>query len=241
MIALTLMETRLMIREKAALLIVILLPAALLVGFGLSSDGTVDPKLGQTMAGFIAAIGLGIALAVIGFTIVPATLATYRERGMLRRLAVTPARPHWLLVAQLVVNTALALVATAVLLILGRVGFGVPLPVSPGWFALAFVLTLAALFAIGLLIAAVARTGKTGQGIGMAVFFPSMFFAGVYVPVEFLPRPLQVAGDFTPLGAGLHALRDSWTGETPTLLHLLVLSAWAVVAGTLAARFFRWE
>jgi ABC-2 type transport system permease protein len=92
-----------------------------------------------------------------------------------------------------------------------------------------------------LLIAAVAPSGRGAQGIGLVLFFPSLFFGGVYIPRETMPSVLRNIGDYTPLGAGLKALRDAWTGGEPRLSHLVIMAAYAVVAGTLAARFFRWE
>ena len=48
-------------------------------------------------------------------------------------------------------------------------------------------------------------------------------------------------GDWTPLGAAVHALQDSMQGAFPSAQSLLVLAAWAVIFGVLAVRFFRWE
>jgi ABC-2 type transport system permease protein len=52
---------------------------------------------------------------------------------------------------------------------------------------------------------------------------------------------MRQVGNFTPLGAALHAVRDSWTGIDPRPEYLGIMAAWALVAAALAARFFRWE
>jgi len=52
---------------------------------------------------------------------------------------------------------------------------------------------------------------------------------------------MRQIGNFTPLGAALHAVRDSWMGLAPRPEYLGIMAAYAVIAGALAARFFRWE
>jgi ABC-2 type transport system permease protein len=52
---------------------------------------------------------------------------------------------------------------------------------------------------------------------------------------------LQQAGNFSPLGAALHAIRDSWQGIGVRPEYFLVMAGWALVAAALSARFFRWD
>jgi ABC-2 type transport system permease protein len=100
---------------------------------------------------------------------------------------------------------------------------------------------VAALFALGLFVAAVAPTSRAATGIGMLLFFPNMFLAGVYFPTEEMSHTLQTIGDYSPLGAALHAVRQTWMGQDPRMLYLGIMAGWAIVAGLAAARFFRWE
>jgi ABC-2 type transport system permease protein len=240
---LALVEGKLFLREKAALIGVFGLPGALVVGFGLI-PGFSDPQKGlsdQIGTEYIAALGVAIVLASLGLTGVPMVLGQYRERGLLRRLGVTPVRPLTLLLADLTVWAAAAVLSVAVVIAVVRIAFHVPVPVKPGWFILAVVLGIASLFATGLLAASVAPTARGAAGIGWLLFFPNMFLAGIYFPTEEMSSTMRQIGNFTPLGSALHAVRDSWMGIDPRPEYLGIMAAWALVAGALATRFFRWE
>jgi ABC-2 type transport system permease protein len=240
---LALVETRLFLREKGATLAVFALPLALVLGFGLI-PGFNKPQKGlsdQIGTEYIASIGVAIVLVSLGLNGVPMVIAQYRERGILRRLAVTPVRPLTLLIAKLSVWAAAAVLSVALVIAVVRLAFHVPVPVAPGWFIASLLLGIAALFAVGMLVAAVAPNARTATGVGMALFFPNMFFAGIYFPTEEMSPTLRQIGNFTPLGAAVHALRDSWMGLDPRLEYLGIMAAWALVGGAVAARFFRWE
>ena len=71
----------------------------------------------------------------------PIRLATYREKGVLRRLSTTPAHPVRLLAAQLVASTwSISVVALVLLVVVANVAFGVPLPGQPLGYVVAFLL-----------------------------------------------------------------------------------------------------
>jgi ABC-2 type transport system permease protein len=86
LVKLTFMEFKLFVREFVVALFVLVLPVALLLAFGFQPGSRdADKHLGgQTGAEHIAAIGAGIALAILGLSVLPTTLAGYREKGVLR-------------------------------------------------------------------------------------------------------------------------------------------------------------
>ncbi len=203
-----------------------------------------DPQPGLGGASVVAlyvTIAMTLSLAMLGLQFTPAVLAAYREKGILRRMATTPVPATKLLGAQLAASLLAALLAIGLVIAVGRVGFAVPLPRQFAGFLLALLLCSAAVFSIGLLVAALAPTGKAGNAIGTMLFFPMMFFAGLWVPREAMGKVLGTIADFTPLGAGEHALRDAAAGGWPHLGQLGVLAAYIVVFGAAAARLFRWE
>ena len=108
-------------------------------------------------------------------------------------------------------------------------------------YALATVLCVAAIFAIGLWIASFARSANVANAIGQVLFYPMMFFAGLYFPREMMPDVLRHISDWTPLGAAVNALQTAAEGSFPSAQALLVMAGYAVVFGAVAVKQFKWE
>jgi ABC-2 type transport system permease protein len=184
---------------------------------------------------------IAFVLAMLALNVLPAVLAGYREKGILRRLATTPVGPSRLLAAQLIIAVGMTVVTLAALLAVARIAYHVPLP-RQGWgFALSALLGTLALVSIGLFYAAIAPSGKAANAIGAITFFPMMFFAGLWLPISAMPAVLRHISHATPLGAAVQSLQDSWQGHWPHGLQLVVLAGYAVVFAVAAARLFRWE
>jgi len=240
---LTLTEAKLFWRDPTGWFFALAFPPLLLVILGsVPTFREPDAELGGLrVIDLYVPILVGFVLAMLAISVLPNYLASYREKGILRRLSVTPVQPSRLLQAQLAMGLAMALGAVTLVIGLGAVVFDTALPEQFLGFLVAFVLAAAALYAVGLLIAAVAPTGKAAAGIGTVLWFPIMFFAGLWVPRAAMPDIVNRIGDFTPLGAGVQAMQDAWNGAWPDPLHLAVMAAFAIGASLGAARLFRWE
>ncbi|GAB3720205.1 ABC transporter permease [Nocardiopsis nanhaiensis] len=227
---LTTVETKLLVREPGSVF-ALLIPLFILVVFGSAITE------GDT---FIMPMAVSYGIAMVGLYLLPTTLATYRERGILRRLSVTPVRPSNLLTVQILLQLALAVFAVSLLLVVGIGFFGAHAP-SAVWFLAVFVLGTAAMFSIGLLIASLCTNGRSANGIGVLLFFPLAYLGGLMQPVEHMPAILAPASGYTPLGALRQSLQDVWSGVVPAPLALVTMAVYALVLSFAAARFFRWE
>jgi len=103
----------------------------------------------------------------------------------------------------------------------------------------AFLLGMGSLFAIGLLVAALAPSNRVATAVAIPMFFIVMFLGGVYLPRVYLPDILVKIGDFTP--PGVQGLQDAWLGTVPQVAPLLGMGLLTLVVGVLAVRLFRWE
>ncbi|WP_425829381.1 ABC transporter permease [Streptomyces fractus] len=236
-------EFRLFRREPGALFGVVLFPPLLLVILG-SIPGFRDAGSGPNGLRVIdvyVPVTVLLPMIVAGLQSMPPVVAGYRERGILRRMSATPVPPSALLGAQMAINGGAALVSALLSLAIGRVAFDVALPQQAFGYLLALILTVVVALSLGALVAARARTSKVANAIGSVVFFPSMFCAGVWLPVQSMPPTLADFVEATPFGAASQALNQAAAGDWPGIVHLLVLAAWAVVLTGAAARWFRWE
>lgn len=181
------------------------------------------------------------SIALMAFTYLPGPLVAYRENGILRRLSTTPAPAWWVLAAQLVVQACLMAVTLALIVTISAVFFGLGAPKAPAALVLALALCIAALFAIGLAIAALAPTAGAARGLMAVAMYPMLFFGGLYFPTALLPAVIQHIAGYTPLGAAVTAISAAWVGQFPAARSLLVLAGYALVFGFLARRYFRWE
>ncbi|CAM5419489.1 ABC transporter permease [Streptomyces canus] len=236
-------EVRLFRREPGALFWILLFPTLLLVILGsIPSFRHHEADLGglRTIDVYVP-VAVLLGLIVGGLQSMPQTLTGYRERGILRRMSTTPVRPTALLTAQMTVYGGAALASALLALLVGRFAFAVRLPEQFGGYLLALVLAVLVALALGAVISALSRTTKIAGAIGSAVFFPSMFCAGVWAPVQTMPDVLARIVGYTPFGAAAEALNRAAAGDWPGWTHLGVLVAWTVLLTAAASRWFRWE
>ncbi|MET7721114.1 ABC transporter permease [Streptomyces mirabilis] len=236
-------ELRLFRREPGALFWILLFPTLLLVILGsIPSFRQHHADLGglRTVDVYVpVAVLLGMIVGAL--QAMPQNITGYRERGILRRMSSTPVRPSALLSAQMLVYGAAALASALCALIVGRLAFDVRLPEQPYGYLLALLLAILAALALGAVVSALSRTTKIAGAIGSAVFFPMMFCAGVWIPVQAMPDLLARIVGYTPFGAAAQALNRAAAGDWPGWAHLGVLAAWTVLLTAGAARWFRWE
>jgi ABC-2 type transport system permease protein len=235
-------ETTIGLRAPQGLALGVLVPVVLLVIFG-AIPGLKKLAPGSTLTMFTQYIPvlIGMSLCLIALISLPMPLVNYRQIGVLRRFATTPAPPAWLLAAQLIINAAVAVMAIIILVAGGVLFFGARLPSQWPGFALSALLATAAMFAIGLLITAIAPTPPVAGVIGTVLVYLLVFFAGMWIPIQNMSPLLHHIADYTPLGAAVQAMDAAMQGSFPPARPLLVMAVYAVVFGAAAIRWFRWE
>jgi ABC-2 type transport system permease protein len=236
-------EARLARRQPFPIIGSIALPVVLMIIFGEipSSSQVISTLGGLTLFDVYLPIIMVLGLTMLTLLGLPGPLVSYREIGVLRRLSTTPVPPSWLLAAQVVVQLGAALAGLLIVNVMSVTAFGAAVPKSVTGLALSCLLAIAGLFALGLLIAAVAPTSGSVNAIGRLALVPLMFFAGLWLPRALMPAILQDISNYSPLGAAVEAIQYSMQTGFPPARPLLVLAAYAVVFGFAARRFFRWE
>ncbi|WP_250444378.1 ABC transporter permease [Actinotalea sp. C106] len=245
--ALTLAEGRLYLRDAGTAFFALAFPTVLLVLMAFALPGMRDPI--EDLPGFAglrpidlyAPVAVAMAIATTSLTTFPAVFGTYREKGVLRRLSTTPLPASRLLVAQVSINIAALVVAVAAALTAASFAFEVAAPSQPGVVLVAFLLGAAHMTALGCVLAAVVPTASSANGLGMLLYFPMLFLAGVWTPGPLMPAGLSEVAAYLPLGAAAQAMSEGWFGDGLPITPMLAMVGWTVLLIPVAARLFRWR
>jgi ABC-2 type transport system permease protein len=110
-------------------------------------------------------------------------------------------------------------------------------------FVAALIFVTGCILSIGFLIASIVPTARFAQPIGSLLLYPMVAISGLFVPVESLPRPLELLSRALPLTYAVSLLQGIWQGERWSS-HLGEVTALVIafaVCTALSTRVFRWE
>ncbi|MFA9432167.1 ABC transporter permease [Egicoccus sp. AB-alg2] len=235
-------ESRMVARDTSGLLVPIGMPVLIMVLAGLDAQEVVPGWGGMTVFDvYVVPLVLVMVVALVGVVNMPSFLATYRKTGVLRRLAVTPVHPAMVLVAQLLTSLVQTILGVAIALGVAATMFGLAAPRDLAAVVGVMTLATAAMYALGMLVAAVAPTPNASVALGLTIFFAIGATGGLFTSMEALPDAMASVGRVLPFGAAHESLQAAWLGQALPLTPLLALAATAVVAGALAAVWFRWD
>ncbi|MEO7836433.1 MAG: ABC transporter permease [Acidimicrobiales bacterium] len=235
-------EIKLFLREPMAVFFTLVFPLMMLFLFGSIFGNDPDPDLGGRGSVDVSVPGyMAVIIATAGLLGLPINLASYRAQGVLRRFRATPIRPGVVLVAQLAVSLLFAAVGSLLLVVAGRVVFGLHLPPTTGPVLVAFLASSAGIFALGFVLASVLPNARTAQAVGMTVLFPMMFLSGAALPRQMLSATIQDVAQILPLTHVVSLIDDAWTGAGWNWPGLAVLAGVLVAGVAISVRAFRWE
>jgi ABC-2 type transport system permease protein len=182
---------------------------------------------------------IALAAAAVGLVMVPAHLASYRERGVLRRFRAASIPASAVFGAQIAVQYVLAAAGALLIVAAAYLAYDFPAPAAYLGPTVAFLVTTAAFAAIGVLLGAVMPSPRAAQGFGIMLFFVMMMVSGDGPPVDVMSSTMQDIGKAMPLWHAVMAIQDPWLGEGWNWGELGVTAAVAVAAGALAIASFR--
>jgi ABC-2 type transport system permease protein len=187
---------------------------------------------------------LGLFPFTTMFVITSIALLRERTSGTLDRLMASPLGRGDLVTGYAVAFSLVALLQGAITLFVGLVLLDLP---NAGGLPLTVLLVIGQALsgiALGLFLSAFARTEFQAVQFLPAVVLPQVFLAGLLVPVERLPRPLEIAARVMPLTYAFEALdrimrRGLGLDDRRVALDLAVVLASIIVllvAGSLTLR-----
>src|SRR4051794_38392334 len=230
-------EIKLMLRAPLVLTFVFVFPVLTMLIIGGSFGTEPDPSFGGVNPShWYVASYLPVVIAAAGLIMTPVHLASYRERGVLRRFAAA-GFPRWSFVpAQVAVGLLAIAAACAMLLVVAAPFYGVPSMHLP-WRAVAgLVLGAIAFVSIGIVLGTLLPSARAAQAVGLMLFFPSFLLGAGGPPPEVMGAGLRSIAQFLPLTAVTDAVRDPWLGLGTGGGSLFAVALLAIGATLLAGR-----
>ena len=229
-------ELRLLTRDSLTLTFVLAFPviSMLIIGgvFGTEPDDAfpVNPSHWYVASYFTVVIG------ATGLIMLPVHIASYRERGVLRRFAAS-GFPRWsFALAELAMGLTAIAVAGPLLLAVAAPVYGIPDIEDPVRVLAGVVAGSVAFISIGVLLGTVLPSSRAAQAVGLMLFFPSFLLGVGGPPPAVMSDAMREIAERLPLALATDAIREPWLGIGNGTGPLLAVVAIAVIASALAAR-----
>jgi ABC-2 type transport system permease protein len=187
---------------------------------------------------------LAMSLMNTGVIGISTAFVSFRERGIFRRIKVTPFALWKFLLARIVSGVIASLVTSGILIGVGALVWGARPQGNILLVTLVLILGSLTFVAIGYAIAAIARTTETAASYANLVTFPMLFLSGVFFPLNSMPDWMQPIVRVMPLSYLVNALRDPMLygrGLGSIATDLLVLVPIFAAAMLFSIRFFKWD
>jgi ABC-2 type transport system permease protein len=187
---------------------------------------------------------LAMSLMNSGVIGLATAFVTYRERGILRRIRVTPFPLTSFILARVISQLLLAAMQAVILIGMAWAFFGLHLRGNPLVLLVAISAGAMAFLAIGFAISGIAPNTETAASYANLVTFPMLFLSGIFFSMENAPAWLRPITKVLPLPYLVDALRQPMSfgnGFSAIWLDLLALMLTFIIAMAISVRFFRWD
>jgi ABC-2 type transport system permease protein len=230
-------ELSLMRRDPLVLTFVVAFPIVTMLIIGGAFGTTPDPAFDNTdPAHWYVASYLTVVIGAVGLVMLPVHLASYRERGVLRRFAVA-GFPRWsFAISSLVVGLVATLVACVLLLVVAAPVYGLPSLHSAWRVALALLIGAVGFVGLGVLLGSLLPSARSAQAVGLLLFFPSFLLGSGGPPPHVMGAAVRTIAGPLPMTLLTSAVRAPWLGTSTATGSLLGLIAFTVAVTAVAAR-----
>ncbi len=230
-------EFRLTVRDPLVFTFVLVFPIVTMLIIGGAFGTKPDPAFaGTNPSQWYVASYFTVVIAATGLVMLPVHLASYRERGVLRRFAAA-GFPRWsFALAELTLGMATIVVGGVLLLAVAAPVYGIP-AVHDVWRVTAGIaLGALAFVSIGVVLGTLLPSARAAQAVGLMLFFPSFLLGAGGPPPHVMSSVLNHVADYLPLTWVTTSIREPWLGiGTPTGT-LAQVAGLAVVATVVAVR-----
>jgi len=240
----TFIEIKLFLRRRSELLWTLAFPIMLMVLFGLIYGdsrwtGMDMRSVDYLLPGIIVmgAMMTGIIRTSIGFV-------GEREKGIYRRLSLTPLKKQIIICSQLIQHYLVIIVQTVLLMIVGVMAFKIDITGNQLLFWITLSVGALCFMSIGFALTGLIKTVRSATPINQMAYFILMFLGGLFFPNSMLPKVVGHIANYLPstqVSDALRAIMYQGAGFGDIWQHLLVMVGWIAGCLIISIKFFRWE
>ncbi len=179
-----------------------------------------------------------------GIFSIAVVMTTMRQKGILRRLKVTPVSKSAILAALITTRMLIIFVSMALILAVGVLGFGVQLQGNLFFLILLVILGSLTFTTFGFAVSAYAKTVESAEAMANTVAMPMMFLGDVFLPVAQMPafiQPIAAALPLSYLGTALRDVGLKGDGLLDVAFPVLMVIAYGIIGFLIAMKLFKWE
>ena len=236
-------EQKLFFRSSDVFIFNLCMPVVVLIMIGLIAGSKLAGDSGMTYleSSFVAVTSVGICCSA--FMSIPITMVDYRDKKILKHFYCSPCSPARLLFVDVICSGVMAALSAVCVALVVCVLFGYRMSGNVIVFVLCWLLTMIAMFSIGLLVAAVCKTTKSMNVATSLLYFPMLLFSGATIPYELFPKGMQLVAGYMPLGVGIRLMKAASVGTPLKAMgkEIVILGLIAVICITISVKTFRWE
>jgi len=237
--ALISLDLKLALRNRAVIFFNYLFPLAFFFIFGQAMHA-------ERGAAMTMVISMVLIIGILGNGLFGAGIRAVQEReaNILRRYKVTPITPAPLLIASVVTGWILYMPNVILILTLAHYLYGMPWPHSTVSILVFVTISVAAMRAIGLILASVVNSMQESQLIVQLIYLPMLFLSGATFPLSMFPPWLLIVTQFVPatyMVVGIQGMLLNGEGIAANLQPALALVLTGFLGLFIAFKLFRWE
>lgn len=179
-------------------------------------------------------------MGVTGLMAFPLTLAGCKEKNIYKRMDATPAGKGFLISVQIMVQFLMTLCGFVILLVSGRLLYGLRIQGSLLPIAGALLLSIAAMFSIGFLFTAIAPNERICNLLCYICYFIMIFLSGATMPMQIMPENIKRISAFLPMTYAVQLLQGTFRGTGAGLGRpVVILSMITILCTSTGALLYR--